>query len=139
MTRGRTNPLGVPVRAPSEGDQSRRTRMATLQAFQAVAAPIVARVDGLESRLDSLGTQLTEHTRWVRDNELAKANQRAEDHQRVVSQEMRIVSLERHHGEVKADTKERAKVLDGRRWTLWQMLLAPIITAIGGVIAGKLL
>jgi len=137
--RARSHPLGVPTNIEDEGTGARRSRLATMQAFQAAAEPIVKRVDGLEGRLDNIAEQLAEHTRWVRDNELAKANQRADDHQRVVAIEARTAVLERDHAGVRADTKERAQVVSSRRWEITRHVLQGLITFAIGVLAARVL
>lgn len=137
--RARSHPLGVPTTIEDEGTGARRSRLATMQAFQAAAEPIVKRVDGLEGRLDSIAEQLTEHTRWVRDNELAKANQRAADHHEVVTVKGRVDAIEAAARAAGLEVKETKAVRSSRRWDVAKMVIAPLLTFVIGLVAARIL
>lgn len=119
--RRHTNPLGVPTRAPSESDVSRRTRMATFQAFQAAAAPIVTRVDTLERKVDDVIT--AQH-----EADLAAVESRA-------TIQGKLDTLLARQA---ADT-ERERAAQSRRWDMVKLVLAPMLTFAVGVLAARLL
>lgn len=119
--RARSHPLGVPTEFVDEETGARRTRLATLQAFQAVAQPIVIRVDGLERKVDDLVT--AQH-----EADLAAVESRAATQ----------AKLDQLLARQAADA-EQERTSQSRRWDLVKLVLAPMLTFAIGVAAARFL